>query len=67
MVDVGSVRERMVGKTKIIPFLQLRFTWYGDELSPDPEIIVYGKKMSDEVMVPWKLRRHFPTKHSYPL
>lgn len=36
----------------------LGFTWCDDECSPNPERIVCGEKLPNEVMVPSKLKRH---------
>jgi len=44
-------------------YLGLGFTWVGDIERPNPECIVCGDKLSNEAMVPSKLKRHFRTKH----
>jgi len=44
-------------------YLSMGFTWVGDTDRPIPECIVCGDKLSNEAMVPSKLKRHFAKKH----
>ena len=44
-------------------YLNFGFTWCGDEEQPVPECLICHTKLSNEAMVPSKLRRHFSKKH----
>ena len=46
-------------------YLALGFTWCDDELGPKPKCVVCGTELSNEAMVPSKMKRHLTTKHSY--
>ena len=46
-------------------YLELGFTWSGDELCPNPKCLVCGEELSNEAMLPSKLTRHFSTKHKH--
>ena len=45
-------------------YLKFGFHWTGSEDQPFPLCVICGEKMSNDGMVPRKLRRHFVTKHS---
>jgi len=45
-------------------YLKFGFHWTGDEQMPSPLCVVGGQKLSNEAMVPSKLKRHFITNHS---
>ncbi|XP_068247742.1 zinc finger BED domain-containing protein 5-like [Palaemon carinicauda] len=45
-------------------YLKFGFFWSGDAAQPNPLCVVCGDKMSNESMVPSKLRRHLTSKHS---
>ena len=45
-------------------YLKLGFFWSGDAAQPNPLCVVCGEKMSNESMVPSKLKRHLTSKHS---
>ena len=45
-------------------YLKYGFHWTGSEDQPFPLCVICGEKMSNEGMVPSKLRGHFVTKHS---
>lgn len=46
-------------------YLKMGFTWFGDKLNPRPKCVVCGFVLSNEAMVPSKLKRHFSTKHGH--
>lgn len=46
-------------------YLALGFTWCDDELGPKPKCVVCGTELSNEAMVPSKMKRHLTTKHSH--
>jgi hypothetical protein len=45
-------------------YLEMGFTWYGDEFHPNPKCTVCREiLLANEAMVPGKLMQHFSTKH----
>lgn len=46
-------------------YLNIGFSWSGNVDDPRPWCLVCGEKLSNESMVPSKLKRHFSTKHSH--
>jgi len=48
-------------------YLSFGFTFNGPENRPVPQYIVCGEKLSNESMVPSKLKRHLSSKHSHLL
>ncbi len=46
-------------------YLKFGFHWTGNEDQPFPLCVVCDERMSNEGMVPSKLKRHFTTKHSH--
>lgn len=73
--DQPSSSEPVVKKQKVMStkrqyhedYLKLGFTWTGDKDEPNPSCLVCGQKLSNEAMVPSKLKRHLSTKHSHLL
>ncbi|XP_068205224.1 zinc finger BED domain-containing protein 5-like [Palaemon carinicauda] len=45
-------------------YLKFGFFWSGDAAQPNPLCVVCGDKMSNESMVPSKLKKHLTSKHS---
>ena len=45
-------------------YLKFGFHWTGDAQMPNPLCVVCSQKLSNEAMVPSKLKRHFITNHS---
>ncbi|XP_068220474.1 zinc finger BED domain-containing protein 5-like [Palaemon carinicauda] len=45
-------------------YLKFGYFWSGDAAQPNPLCVVCGDKMSNESMVPSKLKRHLTSKHS---
>lgn len=46
-------------------YLNIGFSWSGNVDDPRPWCLVCGEKLSNESMVPSKLKLHFSTKHSH--
>ncbi|CAI6358915.1 unnamed protein product [Macrosiphum euphorbiae] len=46
-------------------YMDIGFTWCGPKDEPIPECIVCGKMLTNESMVPSKLKRHFIKQHSH--
>ncbi|XP_025417424.1 zinc finger BED domain-containing protein 5-like [Sipha flava] len=67
-----SVNEQPKKKSKLNirrlyheDYLNIGFSWSGNVDDPRPWCVVCGEKLSNESMVPSKLKRHFSTKHSH--
>lgn len=54
-------KHQFTGNIVIIIYLTVFFFWCADKTCPVPECIVCGEKLSNAVMVPDKLKRHFST------
>lgn len=74
-VEIPEVQERSISKTNCVStnkkirfysksYLSIGFTWTGDKNFPLPKCIVCGNILSNECMVPSKLKRHFAMKHN---
>ncbi|GFU35778.1 zinc finger BED domain-containing protein 5 [Nephila pilipes] len=44
-------------------YIKYGFSWYGDETAPRPQCIICGDQLSNESMVPCKLKRHLYSSH----
>ncbi|KFM62921.1 SCAN domain-containing protein 3, partial [Stegodyphus mimosarum] len=44
-------------------YIKYEFSWCGDETSPRPQCIICGDQLSNESMVPSKLKRHLYSNH----
>lgn len=61
--QIRGAASRHISRRYNDSYLGLGFTWVGDVERPIPECIVCGDKLSNEAMVPSKLKHHFRTKH----
>lgn len=66
--NIGQASATIASKAKtrlyFDSYLSMGFTWCGDGLLPKPKCVVCGDELSNESMVPSKLKRHFSTRHS---
>ena len=46
-------------------YLCFGFFWCGDEVIPTPLCVICGDKLTNEAMVPSKLKRHLTLKHNH--
>ena len=46
-------------------YLNIGFTWCGDEVEPTPNCLICSTKLCNEAMIPSKLKRQFEKKHDY--
>ncbi|GFU26049.1 SCAN domain-containing protein 3 [Nephila pilipes] len=44
-------------------YIKYGFSWCGDETAPRPQCIICGDQLSNESMVPSKLKRHLYSSH----
>jgi hypothetical protein len=63
--DENSGENKREKKTVLDNNLNFGFTFCGLETHPISQSLVCREKLSDECMVPSKLKRHFTTKHGY--
>jgi hypothetical protein len=61
-VEVSSSNKKYNRKYDI-SYLELGFTWCGDESEQKPQCVLCYEVLSNECMKPAKLRRHLETKH----
>ena len=61
----NSTKTAKVRRQYSESYLSYGFAWNGDKDCPSPNCIVCGEKLSNEAMVPSKLKRHFLSKHQH--
>ncbi|XP_013793786.2 zinc finger BED domain-containing protein 5-like, partial [Limulus polyphemus] len=59
----GQSKRRKVVRKYDSKYLEMGFTWNGDEEDPRPRCIICCDQLANESMHPNKLRRHIETKH----
>ena len=68
-IDSCAVEKRRIKTRKIRlycdSYLNIGFTWCGDEAEPIPNCLICNAKLCNEAMVPSKLKRHFENKHNH--
>ncbi len=64
--NVNKVKEKLRPNRQYCnSYLNFGFSWTGNQEKPFPLCVVCGEKMSNEAMLPSKLKRHFTTKHPF--
>lgn len=63
--DSEVSKKRAVLRKYCDEYLQYGFTWRGDEHKQNPECLVCGSILSNQSMVPNKLKRHLESNHSH--
>ncbi|XP_013793834.1 zinc finger BED domain-containing protein 5-like, partial [Limulus polyphemus] len=59
----GQSKRRKVVRKYDSKYLEMGFTWNGDEEDPRPLCVICCDQLANESMCPNKLRRHIETKH----
>lgn len=61
----SSSSKTTKGRHYFSAYLAMGFTFSGPDDKPNPECMICGDKLSNESMVPSKLKRHFSSKHGH--
>lgn len=65
MINLKQPKKRRAKRKYVSDYLQLGFTWNGDEDDPRPQCVLCGRLLANESMRPNKLRRHIEAKHPH--
>jgi len=66
-VESESTSERKTKKIRLFchSYLNIRFTWDGEEAQPIPHCLMCDAKLSNEAIVPSRLNGHFTNIHGH--
>ncbi|GFU20326.1 multidrug resistance-associated protein 7 [Nephila pilipes] len=62
-ISVTKNLKKVVKRKYDEDYIKYGFSWCGDETAPRPQCIIYGDQLSNESIVPSKLKRHLYSSH----